>query len=685
MPGKISTQLVIDGKNNTNQAFDQVDGRLKGLSTLAKSAGAAIAGALSVGVFASWAKETASASTEMARFAQLSGSSVEEFQAWGFAAKRVGLEQDKLGDIFKDVQDKVGDFLQTGGGELKDFFTNVAPLVGVTAEQFRNLSGPDALQLYVSTLERANLSHSEMVFYLEGIANDASLLLPLLRGNAEGFKSLREQALDLGLVLDSKTTLQLAEFNANLTTLDSVSEGASKQIAGELAPTLSELTGLMVEVSTKSGYSAQIASVLSFALKALAAVVILVGNGFGNLGRLIGASGAAAMALATGDFTGAYNIMRDVLEDNLNESKLALDRVKNLYNGTYDEVGKQAAKTGANLLVVNNQMAGSLSTSSTKMKADYDALAKKAKTALQAMTAEERKAKADVEKIRDERVAIEKRYQDAIAQLNSGAGGEADYSTAQSLKVSARDALRSGDLEGAKAQAQAALKVLLDLQAAGENTLGFSGFAKELQAIELEANKIQQTSADQKLADLTARIEDLKSKANIDIAVNLTPEMVAQVTQQLQDLAAALGEKFVITPTIALPAGVDASQLQQGAPVDIPAHANGTNSAAPGLALVGERGPELVTFNGGEKVFTNSATQNLMSRLQGISLAAPVTPAMSAVASQSDGGPLKDLGRLELGVGSETVTLYGNQSSLDQLLRLQALKFGTTRRGGKRG
>ena len=286
----------------------------------------------------------------------------------------------------------------------------------------------------------------------------------------------------------------------------------------------------------------------------------------------------------------------------------------------------------------------------------------------------------EVEKIRGERIDIEKRYKDAIAQLNSGVGGTPDYSTASSLKVAAKDALRSGDLEGAKAQAQAALKVLLDLQAAGENTYGFTGFAKELQAIELEANKLQQTDADQKLAQLTSQIEDLKSKSNIDIAVNLSPEMVAQVTKQIQDLAAALGEKFVITPTIAVPAGVDASQAQAVAPQIIPAHANGTNSAAPGVALVGERGPELVTFNGGEKVFTNSATQNLISRLQGLSMPDPVTPGMSAAAAQSEGGTMPNLGRLDLGLGGETVPLYGTQQSLDQIIRIQRLKRGGTKR-----
>lgn len=679
MPAKVTTQLVIEGKNNANQAFDQVDGRLKGLSSLARTTGAAIAASLSVGVFANWAKNTAAAATEMARFAQLSGTSVEEFQAWGFAAKTAGIEQDKLGDIFKDVQDKIGDFLQTGGGELKDFFTNVAPLAGVTAEQFRNLSGPDALQLYVSTLEKANLSQSEMVFYLEGIANDASLLLPLLRNNAEGFKSLREEAIELGLILDSQATKNLANFNQNLNTLEGVTDGASKQIAGELAPTLSELSGLMVEVSTKSGYTSQIANVLSFALKALAAVVILVGNGFGNLGRLIGASAASAMSLAKGDFTSAYNIMKEVLEDNVKETKLALGRVEGLYNGSYEKVGKQAAKTGAELPLVNNQMAGSLSATSTSMKADYEELSKAAKVALQSMTADERKAKSDVEKIREERLDIERRYKDAIAQLNSGVGGDADYSTAQSLKVSAKDALRSGDLEGAKSQAQAALKVLLDLQAAGQNTFGFTGFAKELQAIEMEANKIQQTSADQKLADLTAQIEDLKSKATIEIAVNMTPEMVARVTKQLQDLAAALGRNFVITPTIAIPAGLDASQAQAVSTKTIPAHANGTNSAAPGLALVGERGPELVTFNGGERVFTNSATESLVSRLQGLSIPDSVTPEMSAAASQFS-GRMPDLGRLELGMAGESVELYGTQQSLDQLIRLQRLKRGGTKR-----
>lgn len=44
----------------------------------------------------------------------------------------------------------------------------------------------------------------------------------------------------------------------------------------------------------------------------------------------------------------------------------------------------------------------------------------------------------------------------------------------------------------------------------------------------------------------------------------------------------------------------------------VPGYAVGTSSAARGLALVGERGPELVAFGGGERVFTNSQSRGMM-------------------------------------------------------------------------
>ncbi|MFX6559788.1 hypothetical protein ABTG55_19615, partial [Acinetobacter baumannii] len=82
-------------------------------------------------------------------------------------------------DIMKDVNDKFGDFMQTGGGEMADFFEKIAPKVGVTAKEFQGLSGPQILEKYHQTLQTANVSQAEMTFYMDSLADDATLLAPL--------------------------------------------------------------------------------------------------------------------------------------------------------------------------------------------------------------------------------------------------------------------------------------------------------------------------------------------------------------------------------------------------------------------------------------------------------------------------------------------------------------------------
>ena len=98
--------------------------------------------------------QTLKAADEVQRFASIAGTSNKEFQKYAVGAKAIGIEQEKLADIFKDTSDKVGDFLQTGAGPLADFFENIAPKIGVTAEQFKELSSEQVLGLYVSSLEK---------------------------------------------------------------------------------------------------------------------------------------------------------------------------------------------------------------------------------------------------------------------------------------------------------------------------------------------------------------------------------------------------------------------------------------------------------------------------------------------------------------------------------------------------
>jgi hypothetical protein len=153
---------------------------------------------------------------EMTNMAKIAGLSVEEFQGLAYGAQTVGIEANKLSDIYKDMNDRVGDFLETGGGPMADFFENIAPQVGVTAEQFRDLNSADALQLYVSSLEEANLSQADMTFYMEAIASDSTALLPLLQDNGTAMAALAAQARNAGLILSNETANGLTESSVEM-------------------------------------------------------------------------------------------------------------------------------------------------------------------------------------------------------------------------------------------------------------------------------------------------------------------------------------------------------------------------------------------------------------------------------------------------------------------------------------
>lgn len=215
---------------------------------VAATALGAIGGALSVQALANMAKNFANLSNDIDRFSRLAGVSAERFQEIAFATNTVGISQEKLSDILKDVQDRVGDFLQTGGGPMADFFENIAPKVGVTADQFAKLGGQEALQLYVSSLEKANLTQPEMIFFLEAMASDSSLLLPLLKDNGKEMEVLAGRARELGVVISEETLAASKELKTNLTELSATFTGIGISIANAVVPELNSLAKTMKDL-----------------------------------------------------------------------------------------------------------------------------------------------------------------------------------------------------------------------------------------------------------------------------------------------------------------------------------------------------------------------------------------------------------------------------------------------------
>lgn len=241
--------------DDANKSTDSLISRLGGLKTAAAGALAGLSVGALVSEISSITRETAKAAEEYERFSALSNTSVKEFQRLAAGANTVGISAEKMADIFKDTQDKVGDFVQTGGGGMADFFERVAPKVGVTAENFRKLSGKDALQLYVSSLEKANLSQSDMIFFMEAIASDSSLLLPLLKDQGRAWDELGDKAEAYGAILDGEALAAAKAFKAESDSLELAMKGLRIELAEGLLPSMTQFTAALSSPETRSALS----------------------------------------------------------------------------------------------------------------------------------------------------------------------------------------------------------------------------------------------------------------------------------------------------------------------------------------------------------------------------------------------------------------------------------------------
>jgi hypothetical protein len=237
------------GFGRLSREMEQANARMAGFARRAKIAATAAAAALSAAVV-SMTRSTIAAANEINQLSQVANASPEVFQRWSAASATVGIAQEKLADILKDVNDRVGDFLQTGGGPMADFFETIAPRVGVTADQFARLSGPEALQLYVSSLEKAGVSQQEMTFYLEAMASDATRLIPLMQNGGAEMTRLGAQAQRLGAVLDADAIAAMRRSELALVSIGQVFTGVRNKIAVALAPSLEAVANAFVTLAS---------------------------------------------------------------------------------------------------------------------------------------------------------------------------------------------------------------------------------------------------------------------------------------------------------------------------------------------------------------------------------------------------------------------------------------------------
>ncbi|MGS6394234.1 phage tail tape measure protein [Pseudomonas aeruginosa] len=522
----------------------------------AAKVGAAIGAATAAGItaLAALTVSTVRNANEIANLASVANASTTEFQKYAAGAKLVGIEQEKLADIFKDVNDKVGDFLNTGGGALADFFENVAPKVGVTADQFRNLSGPQALGLYVSSLEKAKVSQSDMTFYLEAIASDATALLPLLRNNAEGFKTFGDAAQAAGAILDEKTIKSASELQAATWLVEQSTTGLKNQLTSALIPVLSDFATKLLDVSKDGTSMVAVGEFLVTTLKLVAGAAVATVGAF----QLVGKSIAGAAAVASSAFEGITWL--EIASGPAGWAKRFvqnLDGVKASTSVFAEDMVGSGKKIVEVLEFIGNAGTGDVNGRVKELAKLLDELRKKNKTGT--FEAPGKEAAAAAKKLQSAYETVEQSYQRQIALINTEVDKRKDATEVAKLQFE----IESGKLVGINAEQQKRLNGLAEeldrlkqLKQANEDAAKAQAFRATLNesnataragfAIELAGSGSGDKLRERLRADLEIQQDYNKQLADLQKQFNsaeISKELYDQETDMLRQ---ALAERLEI-------------------------------------------------------------------------------------------------------------------------------------------
>ena len=705
MSRKVSTQLVIEGKNNSGKAFAEVKQELDSLDRKLSAAGKAVAGLLSVQTFASAVRsigETADAYNLMNARLKLATGSQEAFN----------VAQAGLADIAKRTESPMASLvtlygrisrpLQEAGRSQKE----VLKVTEAVATAFR-VSGASAQEAENGVIQFAQALGAGALRGDEfnSVAEQAPRLMQALADGigvpVGALKEMAAQGLLTAEVVTDALTSQLDVLRAEAESLPKTVGGAMTDLAdrwnqaigqADMTPLIEAIKQLGTTLSDPAVVDNLVR--LASALSSLAAATVSGASEFTDLGKRIGFVAANAVGAVTEldkidqqlldierslNGTGLNTTLAGMFysKEELEAQREALQALRATLlqevTGMTADMEEQAKIAAAAAEKRREEELKSYSGYLGELKKLQDQQVKSAADAIKKQAAAEKVALRELEKVKEDRLKIESRYREALNGLTSG--GEASYAGAQDLKAKANQALKANNPQAAQQYAQAALKMLQDLQAAGENTYGFEGFIKSLQAIEMAANDIEQTNAEAKLQSIRDTMESLKTKAaeleDSPVSFKLDEASLQALRSQIEALAAELGEKLV------LPVAVDKPSADQ--PASVPGFATGGLIRGPGS---GTSDSILARLSNGEFVMKAAAVRHygpqFLAMLNGLQLPKFATGGLvgDMVANAPMAGPAS-IGTVNLTLpGGESYTLQAQPDQFDRILRRTALKFG---------
>lgn len=246
-------KALKQAQDDTNKRLKSMESDFNQFQSSLGVIGGALATAFSAATIIDFVDQMNQAHREITRSAEAAELSVDEFQSMSVAVSTVGINTEQLGSILGDTEEKIGDFIATGGGGFNDF----VQVMGLTedqaketAKELQGLSGDEVLVEMVRQLDEAGTSSEEMNFALEGMASDARYLIPLLRDNASGLRELQEEAQRLDISIPEENIEAMGRLGFSVESIKNNFTDLGIYLTSELQPIFDDLDDWISELIT---------------------------------------------------------------------------------------------------------------------------------------------------------------------------------------------------------------------------------------------------------------------------------------------------------------------------------------------------------------------------------------------------------------------------------------------------
>jgi hypothetical protein len=304
MAKKREARFIISAENKTAATIGKITGDVGKLggafSRMGKLVGPALAGLAGGAALKGFASmiQRANDLTDSLRDSSIRlGIGISDLQAYQLAAGNAGIEAGALTGILGKLNKAAGEIkLGTGSDKTIEAFR----AIGVSVEEIQQSKPAELFEKVIEGLGGISDPAARAALAMQVFGKSGQIALTLVADGAESLRESRGLLDELGLSLSQIDGDNVDRANDAIGTLSFVAEAAKQKIGAELAPTIAEFAGRLLEAGKAGETMGDEIQEGVAAFVQIANGALVVGNALSAMFNLIQAGFAAAGAVVLG-------------------------------------------------------------------------------------------------------------------------------------------------------------------------------------------------------------------------------------------------------------------------------------------------------------------------------------------------------------------------------------------------